>query len=197
MRRSSPSLRDKAASTSSVELAVNNFLADREERIEPLPLVADQAGAAAGRFEQAPGRRPARLRHVAARHVQGQAGRRIKRRMFRGRQMPDEIDVVAPGEIGGILRAGQNKAPLGQTTRGREKQSVELCLTVGRIGADIGEVAAVLRLRLGRGVDGGIYMTIERRRTTGARYVPSIPEALSHRRSSARGRSRDIPRAPQ
>ena len=106
-----------AASVSSVCRRDEDLASRLEEGVQPLPGVADDRRAAGGGLEQPPGRTPAHARHRVARDVQGEPRRAVERRMGGGRHMPDEPDIVRPGEILRVLRAADDEA-VGRTLPG-------------------------------------------------------------------------------
>src|SRR5947209_3649969 len=139
-----------------------HFRIRHEKMIEPVPPVGGNRRPAGSRLKQPPGRAPSVRGHVGAGDVQGERGRGKESGMLRRRQMPHEVDVVGPGKVDGVLRAGDDEFALRPGARHLNKECVERLLPVGRVGAEIGEVAGILRLRRGAMVLIRIYMAIKR-----------------------------------
>ena len=96
--------------------------------------------------------------------------------MFGWRQMPHEIDVRRPREVVRILRAADQEAPVRRAPRRLDEQRFERCLPVFRIGAEIGEIGAIVRLCRRRPMHVGIDMAVERCDVAGTELVPELLE---------------------
>ncbi len=83
--------------------------------------------------------------------------------MLRWWQVPDEIDVLAPGEVLRIERARHQEAALGAAARGGHEERLQRLLAIGGIGPEIGEVGGIAGHGLGRAVKLGIDMAVKRR----------------------------------
>src|SRR4051812_27048950 len=70
-----------------------DLLAGLEEIVQAAPAIAEQRRAASSRFEQTTGRTPTHLRHRRTGGIERQARRSEERGVFRGWQVPDEIDI--------------------------------------------------------------------------------------------------------
>src|SRR3954466_15969311 len=81
-----------------------NFRARREERVQSGPGIAKDRGPARRRLEQAARRAPAILRHRWPCHIECQPRGGEKGCVLARWQMPDEVDVIRPGKLGGVLR---------------------------------------------------------------------------------------------
>ena len=89
--------------------------------------------------------------------------------MLGRRQMPDEEDVVRPGKVLRVLRAADQEALLRAPPGRLDEQRFERRLPVGRVGAEIGQVGAIMRsTRRDRPMHVGIDMAVERRHAAGA-----------------------------
>ncbi len=93
-----------------------------------------------------------------------------------GRQMAHEIDIRRPWEILRILRAADQEAEIVPLSRRMHEQLFQRALAIIRIGAEIGQVGAVVRLRRHRMMDIGIDMAIERLDQPGTELVPIFLE---------------------
>src|SRR6185437_13958239 len=110
-----------------------DLLPGSEEPLDSLPSVAQYRSRACGGFEEPAGRAETHRGHVAARHVQCQAGRGIVGRMLGRRDVSHEPDVAGPGEIGRVARTAEHEALRGPAARGLDEQAFEGRLAVRRI----------------------------------------------------------------
>jgi len=64
--------------------------------------------------------------------------------MLRRGDVPDEINIVYPGELGRIFRAGNEKSAFRQAARRFEEESFQRGLPIGGVGTDVGETGSIL-----------------------------------------------------
>ena len=95
--------------------------------------------------------------------------------------MPDEPDVLGPGERLRIARARQDEAPAGPAARRLDEQGVQRRLAVGGPGADEGQIRGEGRVRLGRAVNLGVDVAVERRGPPRAQPLAQEPQRLAPR----------------
>ncbi len=145
-----------------------------KERVEALPLVADDRRAASGGFEQPHARRIPGGNHVGAREVEGETLTVVESAVAGGRQVLDALHVAWPNDVLRILRAGDDEPTRRQIHRRLHQQALESGLPVHAVSAEIAEVP--LRLaRLGI-IRGRIHRAVERTRGGRAPLLLQLPK---------------------
>src|SRR5688572_279649 len=114
-----------------------NFCLGLKELVQPGPPVANNRRPASCRFENPPRRAVTHRRHWLARDVQRPFGGGIERWVITRSNMPGEVDVSAPRKFGRILRASDQKAFVGKSSCGLDKQLLQRGLPVSGVCAEI------------------------------------------------------------
>ena len=141
--------RSRASTTSWQVSATRISRSGLEECRQALPIVADDRCSTCRGLEQAARGTPAHRGHIVAGDVQRD---RDEHRTRDARRAADAARrrCCPSREILGILRAAENKAQIGTLYGGIDEEALSLCLPIGGVGADIGQVGAVLgRVRCG------------------------------------------------
>ena len=117
-----------------------HLLAGREEQLDALPCVGDEASPRASRLEDARRRRKADRRHRVARDIQHR-----RRRAIEG-VVVGRIDVAVVADVGRYClglpsRAADQEAACGRDLGRREEELLDASLAVGQPIAEEGEVA--------------------------------------------------------
>src|SRR4051812_10908873 len=101
--------------------------------------------------------------------------------MLGRRQVANEENIRMPGEVLRILRAGDQKPIAGASPGWLNQQRSKRPLTIGRIGAEIGQIGSVMGDWRHRPMHVRIDMTVERQDQTGAQPLAKLGECRTAR----------------